>query len=120
MVLARYPAICNLNFFLDSKKQKIKKKNKNALSVFSCSILSDDIATFGQQHYLFLVCQLPRRKSFQALENSDPSKMFPKHENFHLKFYLIEPAERLMLVFVNLSRYSYNFFVRIGIKTRFK
>ncbi|RNA18574.1 hypothetical protein BpHYR1_026693 [Brachionus plicatilis] len=45
------------------------------------------------------VCQLPRRKSFQALEDSDPSKMFPQHENFRLKLYLIELAEHLMLAF---------------------
>ncbi|RNA32880.1 hypothetical protein BpHYR1_034736 [Brachionus plicatilis] len=45
------------------------------------------------------LCQLSRRKSFQALENSDPSKMFPQNEKFHLKLYLIESAEHLMLVF---------------------
>ncbi|RNA27819.1 hypothetical protein BpHYR1_044631 [Brachionus plicatilis] len=47
-----------------------------------------------------IVCQLPRRKSFQALEDSDPSKMFPQHENFRLKLYLIELAEHLMLAFL--------------------
>ncbi|RNA24539.1 hypothetical protein BpHYR1_009407 [Brachionus plicatilis] len=65
-----------------------------------------DLNFFLDGLYLFflvlcflIICQLPRRKSFQALEDSDPSKMFPQNENFCLKLYLIESAEHLMLAF---------------------